>query len=94
MWWDGLRWFANVQFTITRRMLQPVIDYCMKANLQRYRGLPPGDAKDDLGRAIEALRRGDVLQNVVPDRDGYTRVFTSTERETARAYSIPSIRRH
>ena len=74
-------WMANVPTTLSARAVDGIRDYLLPVQIDRRRGLGPGDVRDDLDRAIAALvahRAGDrdkIMQNVISER-----VFTSHER--------------
>ena len=88
MYWNGAHWIIQVPFTVAQHMLKPAIAYCLKVQRQRYASLSPGDARDDLARAIKALEQGRMLQQPVKNPDGYAKVFTSTPAIGDKIYSL------
>lgn len=88
VWWDGEQWTVNVPFTLSPAQMQAIRERVLEVNVKRLVGLRAGDARDDLTRAVDALRAGKVRQSVIPNRDGVYNVFKSHERETTRFTSV------
>lgn len=69
-WIDG-SWLLDVPAPLSNLALQRVIEWALPRQVDRFRSLPPGDKKDELKGAIEALQAGRVQQRVVgPRGDG------------------------
>jgi hypothetical protein len=84
--WDAeTGWVLDVPVALTATQVARVAAWALPRQIARYRGLPPGDRKDQLGHAIELLRQGRVAQRLIDhDRDGIVIPFASTERVTTR----------
>ncbi|HEV8642073.1 MAG TPA: hypothetical protein VGV13_13315 [Methylomirabilota bacterium] len=80
--WDAEHgWLLDVPVTLGREQLRRIAAWALPKQIDRYRSLPPGDRKDDLGRAIERLGRSEIRQRLVDhDGDGVAIPFASTER--------------
>jgi hypothetical protein len=67
MLWDAQRgrWSVEVPHGVNAASLLSCIDFALPIQEQRYRGLPPGDVRDDCLRALTALRERKVDPIVV-----------------------------
>lgn len=61
-------WFFDVPTGIPQAVAERVAIAHVPRLVDKFRTLPPGDRKDDLKRAIEALQAGKVLQRIVGER--------------------------
>jgi hypothetical protein len=85
--WDAeTGWLVDVPVTLTQSQLSRIIQWALPKQIDRYRALPLGDRKDQLGQAIQALRRGELQQRILENNDGVAVPFASTERQTTRSY--------
>lgn len=86
-------WLLDVPVGINRRQVLSAARWALPIQLQRYAALPPGDRKDDLKVAIQALEAGKVQQNIVGfqgNGKGDIVAFQATEKATSRLISLPS----
>lgn len=61
-------WFFDVPTGIPQAVAERAAIANVPRLVEKFRTLPPGDRKDDLKRAIEALQAGKVQQRVVGER--------------------------
>lgn len=88
--WDAeLGWLLDVPVALRADQLGRIAAWALPRQVDRYRALPPGDRKDELGRAIALLRQGTIRQRLL-ERDGYAVAFASTERAGSRLISVPT----
>ena len=89
--WDvALGWVIDTPVALSPSQLARVADWALPRQVDRYRALPPGDRKEQLGRAIDALKRGEVRCRVIDhDRDGIVTPFAATARSSSALISIP-----
>ena len=83
--WEGkeLGWVLDTDIHISDGHLRFVLEKSIPIQIERWRGLPPGDIKDDLEYAIKLLQNGNVKQWIRPI-DGFTTGFKSTVKETSK----------
>lgn len=88
LYWDvETGWILDVPVALSKDQLDRVARWALPRQIDRYRGLPPGDRKEQLGFAIEALRRREVRQRLFDhDGDGVVIPFASTQRISTRSY--------
>lgn len=93
--WDAVDgWLLDVPVVLPS-IPQPAIDWMVKQQIERWRGLPPGEKKDQLAGAIKDLQAGKIRQLLKDhDGDGYSHPFASTERTTTTAYSFPEVNKN
>lgn len=66
--WDANEgWILDVPFPLTRKMLEHVAKWAFKVQLDRWRALPHGDRRDELGRALHLLKEGKIKQRIIDD---------------------------
>ncbi|GEM_PF-6396286 len=84
--WDAERgWVLDVPTVIAQAQLRRVAQWALPRQIERWRSLPPGDRKDELGRAIEQLKQMRITQRLIDhDHDGVMVPFASTQRATTR----------
>lgn len=71
LYWDGKDWILEVPFPLSKRQLWAVANYAFKFQLDRYRALPHGDRKEELGRALDLLKNCKIKQKLIDhDNDG------------------------
>jgi len=64
--WDAeAGWVVDVPVHLPQRQVYNLIQYALPRQIDRWRGLPPGERKGELGRAIELLRQGKVKQRLL-----------------------------
>lgn len=61
---EKLGWCVDVPAPLSSQMVKAATDWAYKMNLDRWKGMMPGDRKDRLGAALPALRAGRVHQVV------------------------------
>jgi len=67
--WDAQEgWLLDVPAALSKPALQRVVEWSIPRQVARFQGLPPGDKKNDLKRAIELLQQGQVRQRLVGAR--------------------------
>ena len=76
---DQDTWFVQVPFSLPQPTLERVKDYIFKVNHDRMIACMPGDKKDYLKKALDALAQG-RLQQMLTNK-GEQVLFGSTERE-------------
>jgi len=86
-WNRELGWVIEVPTALTQEQLHRITRWALPKQVDRWRNLPPGNKKDELGHAIEHLKQGRILQRLIDhDGDGVFVPFASTERATTRRY--------
>jgi hypothetical protein len=64
--WDADRgWILDVPVALSAPALERAVAWCLPKQIDRWRSLPSGAKRDELGHAIELLRRGRVTQRIV-----------------------------
>lgn len=61
-------WYFDVQAGLPQSVAVRVASFYVPKLVEKFRTLPPGDKKEDLKRAIEALQSGKVVQRIVGSR--------------------------
>jgi hypothetical protein len=80
-------WYVRVPFALPATALMRVRDRIFKVNHDRMRACSPGDKKEYLKKALDALTAGRVEQLIT--NKGEQVFFNSTERENPdRAFSF------
>lgn len=87
--YDGEKdtWYVRVPFAMPSTTLLRIRDWIFKVNHDRMRACSPGDKKEYLKKALDALTAGRVEQLLT--NKGEQVLFSSTERESPdRAFSF------
>ncbi len=67
--WDAAEgWVVDVPAALSRPMLDRLVAWALPRQRDRWRSLPTGDKRDELGRAIGLLEQGGVRQRIVGER--------------------------
>jgi hypothetical protein len=61
----GEGWYLDVKEVLPDIALKQACDFAYKINLDRYRGLPLGDKKDELREALNDLKQYKARQRVI-----------------------------
>lgn len=64
-WDDKNGWILDVPWVLPDDFLRKVVSYSIPKQVDRWRSLPTGEKRDDLGLAIQSLKRLEIRQNVV-----------------------------
>jgi hypothetical protein len=82
LYWDAVEgWVLDVPVPLTQAQLARIARWAVPRQVARWRSLPHGDRREQLGRAISALERGELRQRLVDhDGDGVLTAFASTTR--------------
>ena len=72
------RWLVRVPFALPAGPLRYIRDYLIRINTDRWRSCGPGDKKERLGVALQALTEGRIAQILTNKGDQV--LFQSTER--------------
>lgn len=86
--WDAeVGWIIDVHTTIAHHQIDRIAKWAIPHQVQRYTALPNGGKKDELGRAIDLLKKSKITQRLIDhDNDGVIIPFCSTEKSTTRSY--------
>lgn len=85
-------WLLEVPRTLSDQQVSLICDWAHRHQRSRWLGMPAGDEREELGRALQELRAHQVTQRVVGDRwdsRGDIRVFEAPKLEHERLISIP-----
>jgi hypothetical protein len=58
-------WLLDVPVGVPQQVLLNAAKWAVPKQIDRWRALPAGSKKDELGRAIKLLQRGMVTQNII-----------------------------
>lgn len=72
------RWIADISEPLSQFQLKVVAQRVFKINKERWTGLPPGDKKEFIGKALKALQEGRIEQRFASKKQG-VEAFKSTE---------------
>jgi hypothetical protein len=61
-------WILDVPVYLPETALPGVMRWALPRQVDRWRSLPPGDRKDELGGAIALLKAGKITQKIVGAR--------------------------
>ena len=78
LYWRGSEWFVDAPTALSAAQIARVTAWALPRQIDRWRGLPPGEKKDECAHTIEALKAGRVSCRVTGTNDGA--IFASTER--------------
>jgi hypothetical protein len=62
VYWTGSEWHVQIEHAIDPRMRDNIIAYLRPIQVQRLRGRPLGDVRDDCERSIAALDAKRIVQ--------------------------------
>lgn len=82
---DGLGWTVKVDVALPQHAMKRIVEYSVKRFVDMWRGLPPGDNKEALAKAIELLKVGKLVQTSYGPE---IPAFQSTEKTTSTSYFI------
>lgn len=89
--WDAKEgWVVDTDIALSDFQLKKICDWATPRQVDRWRSLPPGEKKDELGKAIKLLQKGAIRQRVVYDRDGVATAFKSNA-STGKIISVGGI---
>lgn len=64
--WDALNgWVVDVDVLLSGIQIDRLCEWAIPRQVIRYRSLPQGDKKEELGRAIELLKKRQVRQRLI-----------------------------
>lgn len=81
--WDAQKGFiVYTKIGLSQNQMERIAMWALPRAIDRYRGMPQGDLKEQFGKSIKQLKEGQIRQLLVGDAD----LFKSTERMSTRSY--------
>lgn len=79
--WDAEHgWLLDVDTALPPPAIDKVVRWALPRQIDRWRGLMPGDRKEQLAAAIKLLEERKVRQVIRTDAQGQATAFQATER--------------
>lgn len=80
--WDATwGWILDVPVTLSHEQIVRVVTWALPHQIDRWRSLPHGEKREELGKALDRLKRGEIHQRLIDaDRDGIMIPFAASER--------------
>lgn len=74
-WYPEKGWIIETPVYLDDYQIKRIADFAFKVQVERLRGLPPGDRKEELKKSIIALKEKKISQRLIEIEKNTWRLF-------------------